>query len=85
MTGNLKVVKFPVPDYKDPVTMLRNLADQIEAGEFGEVNTIAIATFGESLECFGGGADSEAPTVALLFNAAGMRFAREIESYGRDE
>lgn len=83
MTAKLNVVNFPVPDYKNPVTMLRNLADQIEAGEFGEVNTIAIATFGQSLEIFGGGSDSEAPTVALLFNAAAMRFAREIEEYGR--
>lgn len=84
MAADLKVVQFPVPDYKNPVTMLRNLADVIEAGEYGEVHTIAIATFGETLEVFGGGSDSEAPTVALLFSAAANRFAREIEQYGRE-
>lgn len=85
MSADLKVIDFPVPDYKNPVTMLRNLADRIEAGDFGDVSTIAIATFSDRLEVFGGGADSEGPTCALLFNAAAMRFAREIEQYGGDE
>lgn len=79
----LNVVDFPVPDYRDPVKMLRNLAGQIEAGDFGEVGTIAIAIFGDTLEVFGGGPDSDGPTCALVFQAASFRFAKEIESHGQ--
>ena len=79
----LNVVQFPTPDYKDPVKALRNLADEIEAGEFGDVTTCAIALFGERLDVFASGPDSEAPTVALLFSAAAHRFAREIEEFGK--
>jgi hypothetical protein len=79
----LNVVQFPTPDYKDAVKALRNIADEIEAGAYGDVSTAAIALFGDKLEVFGAGSDSEAPTVALLFSAAAARFAREIEEYGR--
>lgn len=83
MAAKLNVVDFPVPDYKNPVMMLRNLADEIEAGVFGEVNSIAIVTFGDGLNIFGGGCDSEAPTIALLCQAASHRFAKEIEEFGQ--
>lgn len=78
----LKVVDFPVSEYRQPSRMLRNLADQIEAGDFGEVGTIAIAVFGDKLDVFGGGPDSAGSTCALVFQAASLRFAREIEQYG---
>ena len=44
---DLKVVgEIKPPEYKDPVKMLRNLADNIEAGKHGEVTTlVAIARF----------------------------------------
>lgn len=77
---SLKVVELPTANYRDPVKMLRELADDIEAGQFGGVETIAIATFSDDgLKVFGGGPDSQGPTVALLFSAAALRFAREIE------
>jgi len=71
----LKVVgEITPPDYKDPVQMLRNLADDIEDGKFGAINTIAIATFGDTgLEMFGGGKDSDAPCCAYVFGAAQVR------------
>lgn len=80
---NLKVVNFPVPDYREPVKALRNLADQIEAGDFGKVTSCGVVVFGDKMSIFGYGADSEAPTIALLFSAAAQRFAREIEEHGR--
>lgn len=79
----LNVVNFPVPDYRDPVRALRNLADDIEAGKFGDVGSCAVAVFGDTLEVFGSGVDSDGPTIALLFSAAAHRFAREIESHGQ--
>ena len=77
---NLKVVgSIAPPGYKDPVRMLRNLADDIESGEHGEVNTIAIATFGDAgLGLFGGGADSVGPTIAMVFQAASMKMCQAL-------
>jgi hypothetical protein len=79
----LNVVNFPVPDYKDPVKALRNLANQIEAGDFGEVTSCGVVIFGDTMDVFGSGTDSEAPTIALLLNAAAHRFAKELETYGQ--
>jgi hypothetical protein len=81
--SHLNVVNFPVPDYRDPVKALRNLANQIEAGDFGEVTSCGVVIFGDAMEVFGSGEDSPASTIALLFNAAALRFARSIEEHGR--
>ena len=83
MTTTLNVVNFPVPDYRDPVKALRNLADDIEAGRYGDVSSCGVVLFGDRMEVFGSGEDSEGPTIALLFNAAAHRFAKEIEEYGQ--
>ncbi len=81
--SNLKIVNFPIPDYREPVKALRNLADDIEAGNHGEVNSCGVVIFGETMEVFGSGVDNEGTTIALLFSAAAHRFAREIEEQGR--
>ena len=80
---SLNVVQFPVPNYRDPAKALRNLADEIEAGRFGEVTSCGVVVFGDTMEIFGSGSDSEACTIALLFNAAAHRFAKEIEQHGQ--
>ena len=83
MKPDLKVVgEIKPPEYKDPVKMLRNLADDIENGEHGGVTTIAIATFGDAgLELFGGGDDSVAPTVAMVFQAASMKLCQSLVDF----
>jgi hypothetical protein len=59
--------------------MLRNLADDIENGKYGAVNSIAIATFGDDgLQVFGGGIDSEGPVVAMLFQSASMKMCQSL-------
>ena len=80
---DLKVVgEIKPPDYRDPVKMLRNLADNIEAGDYGTVHTIAIATFGDvGLEVFGGGDDSVGPTVAMVFQAASMKMCQSLVDF----
>ena len=77
---DLKVVgEIKPPEYRDPVKMLRNLADDIENGKHGEVHTIAIATFGDDgLQVFGGGEDSTGPTVAMVFQAASMKMCQPL-------
>lgn len=84
MAAQLNVIEFPTWDYRDPVKALRNLADDIEAGKFGAVGSCGVVIMGDTLEVFGSGVDSQGPAIALLFNAAALRFAREIEAHGRD-
>lgn len=69
---DLKVVgEIKPPEYKDPVKMLRNLAEEIERGDYGEVNTLAIASFGESgLRVYGGGRDSDGGNVHIVLASA---------------
>ncbi len=81
---SLNVVQFPTPDYREPVKALRCLADEIEAGDYGDVGSCGVVIFGDTMEVFGSGVDSDGPTISLLFSAAAHRFAREIEEHGRD-
>ena len=73
---DLKIVgEIKPPDYKDPATMLRNIADDIEAGVYGEVHTIVVAIDGEEgHERFGGGLRSSVEHCAFLFASSAARF-----------
>lgn len=77
---DLKVVgEIKPPAYRDPVQMLRNLAEQIENSEFGDVATVAVATFGDTgVEIFGGGRDSDAGSISLCFQAACAALVRPL-------
>jgi hypothetical protein len=72
---SLKVVgSIAPPGYKDPVHMLRKIADDIEAGEHGDIDTIVVATFGtDGLDTYGGGRDSDMFHCAYVFGAAHNR------------
>ena len=72
---DLKVVGEIKPaDYRDPVQMLRNLADNIEAGDYGDVETIIIALQSDTgYETFGGGRNCDMMTCAFLFAACAAR------------
>jgi hypothetical protein len=48
MKPDLKVVgEINPPEYRDAVKMLRNVADDIENNEFGEVTSIVLVRFGD--------------------------------------
>lgn len=68
----MKVVgEIKPPDYKNPATMLRNIADDIESGKYGEINTIVVATGAEDgFAMFSGGRDSDLAHSAYLFGTA---------------
>ena len=80
---DLKVVgEIKPPEYRDPVKMLRNLADDIENDKYGTVHSIAIATFGDDgLQVFGGGDDSVGPTIAMVFQAASMKMCQGLVDF----
>lgn len=63
--------------------MLRVIADAIEAGEYGEVESVGVALLGDTMEVFGGGSDAEAPSIALLLHAGFLRLSSALESHGR--
>lgn len=75
MSEHLKVVgEIKPPDYKDAVKMLRNIADEIERGNYGEIETIVVALTGdESCGMFGGGRESGMSACGFLFSAAANR------------
>lgn len=79
----MKVVTLHESNFRDPVATLRVIADQIEAGKYGEVGCVAVAVLGDTLEVFGAGVDSEAPSVAMTLHAGFMRLVRSIEEHGR--
>jgi hypothetical protein len=85
MTNIVSLVQPSNPDYYDVASALRNIADSIEAGEYGEVLSCGVVLAGNTLEVFGAGPDSEAPMMVTLFNSASFRFVRDLEALGRDE
>ena len=70
----LKVAGVIEPaDFKDPVKMLRKIADEIEAGEYGDVETIVVGLRGETYETFGGGKLASLQDCGFLFGACATR------------
>lgn len=84
MSGpNLNVVELYESNFRDPAATLRLIADEIEAGKYGDIGTVAVAVFGGTVEVFGAGPDSDMPSVAILFHAAFMRLSNAVGDHGR--
>ena len=64
--------------------VLRELADSIEAGKYGEVGEAAFVLMGDTLEVFGWGNLQDGCSSAVLLQAGAMRIVREVERHGRD-
>jgi hypothetical protein len=75
---DLRVVEFPAATYYDVAATLRRIADAVEAGEYGEIETGAIVLNGENLEVFGMGRYSELPAVHVLLHAAMLSIASGV-------
>ncbi len=76
----IRLAQIERPEYYDVARALRNIADEIERGEYGDVISCGVALLGDALEVFGAGPDSEPPMVAMLFNAGALRFAKNLEA-----
>jgi len=79
---NLKVVSMRESNFRDTVVSLRRIADDIEAGKYGDVGSLGLVLFGDTVEVFGIGPTSETPTIALLLHAGFMRLSMALENYG---
>lgn len=80
---DLNVVTLHESNFRDPVATLRKIADDIEAGAHGEVGAVGVVVLGDTMEVFGFGEDSEAPSIALLLHAGFLRLSRAIEEHGK--
>lgn len=82
-TPELKVVTAYPSNFRDPAATLRVLADDIQAGKYGDVGTVGVVLLGNTLEVFGMGKDSEGPSVGLLLHSGFLRLSRALEEHGR--
>lgn len=69
-------------NFRDVPATLRRIADEIEAGSYGDVGCAGLVLLGGSLEVFGMGPDSEAPSVALVLNAGAMKLTMPVLHHG---
>ena len=80
---DLRVVTLYESNYRDPAATLRKIADEIDAGEYGEVGCLGVVLLGDTLEVFGAGPDSDGTSVAVVLQAAAMRLTSAVERHGR--
>ena len=79
MSNIAEVIPLYESNYRNPSATLRVIADEIDAGKYGDVNEIALIMNADSLELFGMGKDHDAGTLCLLINAALHRLAQSID------
>lgn len=78
-----EVVSIYETNFRDIPSMLRKLADDIEANEFGPVGEAAVVIMGDTLEVFGWGEIQDGSSSAVMLQAGAMRLIRAVESHGR--
>lgn len=85
--GNLKVVPMREISLREVAKNLRAVADQVEAGEYGDVRCCGLAMLGDEFYAFGFGdgvnGESVSPSVALLFQAGVTEISETVRKYGR--
>lgn len=80
---NDNVVSLYPSNFRDVAGTLRQIADRVENGDFGEVGAAGVVLLGNTMEVFGLGEDSDAPSTGLLLHAGFMRLSRSLEEHGR--
>ncbi len=69
-----KLYALPSPGLRDIPAILRNIASEMEAGKYGQVDSAALVVSGDAIEIFGLGT-ADAVTAHFLFSLG----ARQIE------
>lgn len=78
-----EVVSLYETNSRNVIAMLRGLADDIEAGKYGEVGDVAAVINGDTVEVFGWGPAQDGGSTALLLQAGALRLIRAVERNGR--
>lgn len=76
------VVEFPASVILQPARMLRDLADGIEAGVYGEVGCLAVSMLADRLEVFAAGPDSAGPSAAGVLHAGFLKLNMALLEHG---
>lgn len=82
---HLQVVPLREFNLRDIPNMLRQTADAIEAGSYGDVNEAALVLMGDTLEVFGWGRVQDGTSTATLLAAGNLRLVRSVERMGRED
>ena len=77
------IVSLYPTNFRDVPATLRNIANEIESGKYGEVGSCAVTLLGNTFEVFGMGADAEGPSIGILLNAGVLRITKAIEGHGK--
>jgi hypothetical protein len=77
------IVTLYKTNFRDPVSTLREIANQIERGDRGQIGCIAMVIMGDTVEVLGIGPDSEVSSCAALLQAGNLRLVKMIERHGR--
>ena len=83
MSQPLKIVSIHDSNFRETVTTLRLIADQIEAGKYGAVGCCGVVVLGDTLEVFGMGPDSDGAAVQTVLAAGAFRLMHAIAEHGR--
>lgn len=83
MPASLNVVPLYESNHRDPAATLRRIADEIEAGQYGDVRSAAVVLLGGTMEVFGMGSDAEGPSIGMLLHSGFMRISKAIEEHGQ--
>jgi len=79
-----EVTTLYASNYRDPVSALREIAQEIEDGAYGRVGCVGVVLLGTTLEVFGAGPDSEGPSVVCALQAGAMKLLQPMVDQGRD-
>jgi hypothetical protein len=74
-----EIVTLQESNFRDPAKTLRLIADEIDSGKYGDVGCVGLVLLGDTMEVFGMGVDSEAPSVALLLHAGFSRLSKALD------
>lgn len=80
---DLKVVTLNESNFRDPVKTLRRIADEIEAGSYGNVGSCALVVLGDECSVFGMGPDSDPCSVGMLLHAGFTKMSGFIANHGK--
>lgn len=80
----MNIIEFPLGDLPDVAKMLRKLADDIDAGEYGAVDACAVVMTGFGLDVFGFGPNGNADRTIFLLEAGKAQLVSTLRSQYAD-
>lgn len=78
-----EVVTLRETNFRQAAQTMRVIADEIDAGTYGRVASVAIVILGDKLDVFGCGPESEAASISLMLRAGSLRMERALEEHGK--